>query len=303
MIDLTPLEVRHKKGDFRRVVRGYDPELVNDFLDLVADRLEELVRENLALRDAADSIQEELVSYRQKEQALSAALMGAQQMQEGTREQAERERELLLREARLAADSVRHEAMRQVIREEEALRQMKARRHQLVASFRRMLERELTELDVIQETLELGAAAPGDPPQQLGLMPTTTEPVPAESAEVAAPAAAAGASGETAGPAPGEAPGEGEGEASGAGHAEVPAEAPADAPAETRVEAGDAEFAAGPEPGATEEPLVIDLSDEALAAHEQAAGGGERAERGQAAEGEAGGEKQDEDWLSSLMKE
>jgi DivIVA domain-containing protein len=40
MIDLTPLEVRQKKGDFRRAVRGYDPELVNDFLDLVADRRE-----------------------------------------------------------------------------------------------------------------------------------------------------------------------------------------------------------------------------------------------------------------------
>ena len=51
MIDLTPLEVRKKKGDFRRGFRGYDAELVNDFLDLVADRMEELVRENMSLAE------------------------------------------------------------------------------------------------------------------------------------------------------------------------------------------------------------------------------------------------------------
>ena len=50
MIDLTPLEVRQKKNDFQRAFRGYDAELVNDFLDLVADKLtatEELFTQHL----------------------------------------------------------------------------------------------------------------------------------------------------------------------------------------------------------------------------------------------------------------
>ena len=32
MMDLTPLDVRKKKEDFRRVVRGYDPAEVDGFL-------------------------------------------------------------------------------------------------------------------------------------------------------------------------------------------------------------------------------------------------------------------------------
>ena len=36
MIDLTPLEVRKKKGDFRRSMRGYEQQAVDDFIDLVA---------------------------------------------------------------------------------------------------------------------------------------------------------------------------------------------------------------------------------------------------------------------------
>jgi cell division initiation protein len=159
MIDLTPLEVRQKKGDFRRAFRGYDPELVNDFLDLVADRMEELVRENLALREGAASTENEIASYRQKEQALSDALMTAQKLREDARQHAEQEGKLLLREAQLQAQSLRDEAARQLVREQEALRHVRARRVQLVESFRRLLDREVAELDIIEETLELG----GDP--------------------------------------------------------------------------------------------------------------------------------------------
>jgi cell division initiation protein len=159
MIDLTPLEVRQKKGDFRRGFRGYDAELVNDFLDLVADRMEELVRENLGLKDVVESMETELKDYRQKEQALSGALMTAQRLQEDARAVAEKEGELLIREARLAAAAAREEAARAMAREEETLRQVRGRRGQLVESFRRLLERELAELAVIEEALELEAEA------------------------------------------------------------------------------------------------------------------------------------------------
>ena len=155
MIDLTPLEVRQKKGDFRRAMRGYDSELVDDFLDLVADRMEELVKENMTLRDSVGGLERELARFREKERALSEALMTAQKLREEARTHAEKEGELMVREARLAAEAARDEATRQLAREEETLRQVRARRGQLVESFRRLLQRELNELAVIEESLEL----------------------------------------------------------------------------------------------------------------------------------------------------
>lgn len=155
MIDLTPLEVRQKKGDFRRSVRGYDPELVNDFLDLVADRMEELVKEAMTLRDRVGGLETDLAAFKDKERALSDALMTAQKLREDARSHAEKEGELLVREARNAAETVRTEIARQIAREEDALRQVRARRSQLVDSFRRLLEREMSELTVIEEALEL----------------------------------------------------------------------------------------------------------------------------------------------------
>lgn len=155
MIDLTPLEVRQKKGDFRRSVRGYDAELVNDFLDLVADRMEELVKENMALRDSVGSLEAEVTKYRDKERALSDALMAAQRLRDDARGHAEKEGELMIREARLAAETAREEALRALAREQEALRQARGRRSQMIESFRRLLERELGELEVIEKALEL----------------------------------------------------------------------------------------------------------------------------------------------------
>ena len=41
MIDLTPLDVRNKRGDFKKKLGGgYDPAEVDVFLELAADRLE-----------------------------------------------------------------------------------------------------------------------------------------------------------------------------------------------------------------------------------------------------------------------
>jgi DivIVA domain-containing protein len=51
MIEITPLDVRRKRGDFRKAMRGYEPQEVDTFLDLVAERLEELVKETMMLRE------------------------------------------------------------------------------------------------------------------------------------------------------------------------------------------------------------------------------------------------------------
>ncbi len=155
MIDLTPLEVRHKKGDFRRAFRGYDAELVNDFLDLAADRMEELVKENMALSESLERTGAELAAFREKERMLSDALLAAERLRGEARSNADREAELIVREARAAAEAARQESARKLAAEEDALRQVRARRAQLVRSFHNLLERGLSELNVIEDALEL----------------------------------------------------------------------------------------------------------------------------------------------------
>lgn len=156
MIDLTPLEVRQKKNDLPRGLRGYDPGHVDDFLDLVADRLEALVKENRRLAEELETLRASTGEYRDREKALTEALVSAQQMRESVREQSTREAELMRREAEHEAQRVRDDALRAIGREEETLRRLRARQRQLVEGYRGMLERELRELAVVADSLEAG---------------------------------------------------------------------------------------------------------------------------------------------------
>jgi len=155
MIDLTPLEVRKKKGDFRRQMRGYDPALVDDFLDLVADRLEQLVRENMAMQEKLAVLEVQVKEFREREKALTEALVSAQELREQGRRQIEKELELARRQAEQDAEQIRASAVQAREREEQNLRRLRVRQSQVIQSFRQFLERELAELAITAETLEV----------------------------------------------------------------------------------------------------------------------------------------------------
>ena len=151
MIDLTPLDVRKKKGDFRRVMRGYDADAVDNFLDEVVARMEELVRENQALSAKTGQMTEAIADYRERERAMNDALVSAQQLREGMREQAQREADLVLREARAEGDRIIADAKRQVTMALEALRRVQAQRVRFLRLFRALVERQLSELEQEEE--------------------------------------------------------------------------------------------------------------------------------------------------------
>jgi cell division initiation protein len=153
MIDLTPLEVRKKKGDFRRIMRGYDPALVDDFLDLVADRLEEVVRENLNLTERVGRQDQQVAEYRERERALTEALVTAQEMREEMRQQTSREADLVKRAAEQQAADLRS-------RTEHELAHLRAQVEQEVAQLRSAAQQESAQLRSAaqQETAELRSA-------------------------------------------------------------------------------------------------------------------------------------------------
>ena len=159
MIDLTPLDVRKKRGDFRRILRGYDPEEVDTFLDLVADRFEELVRQNLHLSEKAESLESQLESLTGREKAVQEALVSAQKLREDLRthseeaaetlkDQAEREAELLKAEAKTEIGRRLGEAEGLIRERQRALEELERSRLKFLKSFRGLLEREIDAVEV-----------------------------------------------------------------------------------------------------------------------------------------------------------
>lgn len=154
MIELSPLDVRKKKDDFARALRGYDADQVDSFLDVVADRLEQLVRDERGLRERVGTLEEELERFREREKALNDALLAAQELREEARTQAEREAELRIKEAESQAEKIVDSAREEAREAQRRLDDLRRRREAFLRSFRGTLQRFLDEIDAEESRLE-----------------------------------------------------------------------------------------------------------------------------------------------------
>jgi DivIVA domain-containing protein len=162
---LTPLDVR--KQEFRKTMRGYDPPAVEDFRGRVADELERVLRERIALEERLRMVEEQLGEYRSREKAMNDALVAAQQLRAETREQAEREAQMVLREADADAERRLERARREVERLENGAQELAQRHHAYLAALRALVERQKAELDALaaQEPSPFGKVAGSITPQ------------------------------------------------------------------------------------------------------------------------------------------
>jgi cell division septum initiation protein DivIVA len=126
---------------------------VDGFLDLVAERLEEVVRENATLKERTTQLAASIDSFRERERAMNDALISAQQLREETRAQAERDAELTLREARAESERLLAEGRRQLASIEDALKRVQSQRMNYLRSLRALVERHLSEVEKEEDRL------------------------------------------------------------------------------------------------------------------------------------------------------
>ena len=148
MIDLTPLDVRKKRGDFGKGLRGYDPQEVETFLELVAERMEVLVQENVAFRGKVGELEETVAAQQGREQAIQDALVTAQELRQDVKKQAHREANLLEREAQGKIDLMIGESEKLLSEHRAALQELERKRERFLKAFRSLLERELDTVKV-----------------------------------------------------------------------------------------------------------------------------------------------------------
>ncbi len=98
---LTPLDIRHK--EFKRGMRGYADEEVDEFLDEVADEYERIFKENIDLSERLETLEDKVKQYRRIEETLQKTLVSAQQSAEELKANASKESQLILRDAEFKA--------------------------------------------------------------------------------------------------------------------------------------------------------------------------------------------------------
>ncbi len=142
---LTPLDVR--RYDFGRAFRGYERARVDEFRDQVADELERLGRVNQDLDQKARSFHEQLRAFRERDRAMNDALISAQQLRQETKEQADREAMLIVREAQGEGERMLEEVRAEVRRVQSELDALERARRSYLSQMRTLITRHLSEID------------------------------------------------------------------------------------------------------------------------------------------------------------
>ena len=200
-MDVTARHIHEKQ--FHDAWRGYNQEEVDDFLDRVADQMNRLERENVALQERLRDLDQMMATSRSTEDMLKKTLVTAQQAAEEAIATARTKAEELVAEAEARAQRANDELKHRVATAEEEVRrktaeverQQLARRRETQLSIERLeafeteikrrlkafLEQQLNSLDTLVEkgaqsaaTPAPSAASPAPAPQQ----PSATEPSP-----------------------------------------------------------------------------------------------------------------------------
>ena len=104
----TPLDVRHQ--DFPTAVGGYHKGQVRSFLAEVSEDLEARLTAQQALSERVTELEAQIQHYRQSEDDLRRAVVGAERMAGELRENARREAELITTQAQMHRESVMQQA-------------------------------------------------------------------------------------------------------------------------------------------------------------------------------------------------
>lgn len=94
---LTPLDIENK--EFKKGIRGYKEDEVDDFLDRIKEDYENLYKENIELKDKISMLSDQISRYKNIEETLKNTLIIAQNTAEEVGQNATKKAELIVEEA------------------------------------------------------------------------------------------------------------------------------------------------------------------------------------------------------------
>jgi len=135
---ITPLDIRQKR--FESALRGYDKREVEAFLELVAAEFEEVVKENIALKEEQKRTQAKLEAHQERERTLQETMVTAQRISEDMKTAAKKEAEIVLADAEQQAEKIVQSAHQKLVQVVEDINELKRQRVQFESQVRSVIE-------------------------------------------------------------------------------------------------------------------------------------------------------------------
>lgn len=148
---LTPMDINNK--EFKRGLRGYNPDEVDEFLDEVVDNYEELYKENSKLKEKLDVLGEQVGHYAKIETTIQNTLVLAQNAADQAKETSQKEAELIVKNANETAQRIVDKAHSDVIQINDEFDRIKQEFIKFRAKFRNFINTQLETFDDLEKDI------------------------------------------------------------------------------------------------------------------------------------------------------
>ncbi len=148
---LTPMDINNK--EFKRGIRGYNPDEVDEFLDEVVENYEELYKENSRLKESITRLKDKVEHYERLEATIQNTLLLAQNAAEQAKETSQKEADLIVNNANESAQKILDKAHNDVIGINDEYERVKEEFIKFRAKFRGFMNTQLQTFDELEKDL------------------------------------------------------------------------------------------------------------------------------------------------------
>ncbi len=135
---ITPLDIRQRR--FESALRGFQKREVEAYLELLAGEFEEVVKENISLREELKRTQLQLETHLGRERTLQETMVTAQRISEDLKQAAKKEAEIMLADAEHQADKIVDSAQGRLVSIVNDINELKRQRIQFEAQLQSVVD-------------------------------------------------------------------------------------------------------------------------------------------------------------------
>ncbi|MDY2728596.1 MAG: DivIVA domain-containing protein [Clostridium sp.] len=146
---LTPMDINNK--EFKRGLRGYNPEEVDEFLDEVIENYEQLYKDNSKLKEKVTLANEQIEHYKKIESTIQNTLLLAQNAADQAKTSAEKEADMVIKNANETAQRILDKAHNDVLELNDEYEKMKQEFIKFRAKFRNFMNTQLQTFDDLEK--------------------------------------------------------------------------------------------------------------------------------------------------------
>jgi cell division initiation protein len=139
---ITPIDIAHK--NFNKKMFGLDEAEVNDFLQQVANQMEELIHERNSLKEMLREKEMHLNDQKERDHVLKSTISTAGQMADRLRSDAEREARLIINDAQQKAEMITRDSRDSLKKAYQEISDLKRMRLQFEANLKALAQAHLT---------------------------------------------------------------------------------------------------------------------------------------------------------------